>query len=106
MGYMKESIESGQTTNGGPLQRVLQTKVKDMCDSKRSVILTCNGTAALHALGCAFELKAGRRLTWATQAFTFPSSIQVTTLCLFCCFFVIILNRRNLTGSIFIVLRC
>jgi hypothetical protein len=81
--YIQDSIASGQTTNGGPLQKILSRKVRELCDSKRIPILTSNGTAALHALACAFELKAGRRLKWATQAFTFPSSIQVIMSCTF-----------------------
>jgi dTDP-4-amino-4,6-dideoxygalactose transaminase len=74
--YIMDSVASGHTTNGGPLQQVVKAKVKDVCATQRSLVMTSSGTAALHALGCAFELHAERRLAWATQAFTWPSSIQ------------------------------
>ena len=38
--------------------------------------MTTSGSAGLHVLASAWEMKKEKRLRWATQAFTFPSSIQ------------------------------
>lgn len=74
--YIKPSIVKGHLTNDGPLQVVAGKKLTALVQSARSILLAANGTAALHALAAGFEIKFGKRLRWATQAFTFPSSIQ------------------------------
>lgn len=74
--YLQTSLERGHLTNDGPLQAVLSSKVKHLVRSNRQVLLTTNGTGALHALAAGLELRQGRHLKWVTQAFTFPSSIQ------------------------------
>jgi sugar O-acyltransferase (sialic acid O-acetyltransferase NeuD family) len=74
--YLHCSLEKGHLTNDGPLQSVLQSKVKNLVRSNQEVLLSSNGTAALHALVAGLELRKGRHLRWVTQAFTFPSSIQ------------------------------
>lgn len=74
--YLFESLERGHLTNDGPLQNVLQSKVRNLVRSNRRVLLSCNGTAGLHALVAGLEIKRGKRIRWVTQAFTFPSSIQ------------------------------
>jgi len=75
--YLRPSITKGHLTNDGPLQRVLMEKLRLLCHvSKRHILLTANGTSALHALVTAWEMKIGKRLIFATQSFTFPSSIQ------------------------------
>ena len=74
--YLGPSISSGHVTNDGPLMSVLATKIKHIASSTKEVLLASNGTAALHALVAAFTLKLNKHLVFATQAFTFPSSIQ------------------------------
>ena len=74
--YLRPSLEKGHLTNDGPLQSVLQSKVKTLVRSNRQVLLTSSGTSALHALAAGLDLRHGRHLKWVTQAFTFPSSIQ------------------------------
>eukprot|EP00977_Amphora_coffeiformis_P011957 scaffold2917_cov191-Amphora_coffeaeformis.AAC.50 len=74
--YLAPSLERGHLTNDGPLQTVLQSKVKNLVRSQSKVLLACSGTAALHALAAAHDLQQGRHVRWVTQAFTFPSSIQ------------------------------
>ncbi len=74
--YLHPSLERGHLTNDGPLQAVLQSKVKTLVRSNRQVLLCSNGTAALHSLVAGHDLKHGKHIRWVTQAFTFPSSIQ------------------------------
>lgn len=74
--YLGPSISSGHVTNDGPLISVLAAKLKLATSSKKEVLMAANGTAALHALVAAFTLKLDKHLVFATQAFTFPSSIQ------------------------------
>jgi dTDP-4-amino-4,6-dideoxygalactose transaminase len=74
--YLQPSLDKGHLTNDGPLQPVLQAKIKRLLKCESEVLLCASGTAALHSLVSAFALKEEKILTWATQAFTFPSSIQ------------------------------
>ena len=74
--YLEASLATGQLTNGGPLQRVLAERVQSWTGATHAVVLTANGTAALHALVSAHALMRKRRLRWATQAYTFPVSMQ------------------------------
>ena len=74
--YLHRSLVKGHLTNDGPLQSVLHAKVKNLVRSNRNVLLSSNGTSALHALAAGLELRKGRHLKWVTQAFTFPSSMQ------------------------------
>jgi sugar O-acyltransferase (sialic acid O-acetyltransferase NeuD family) len=74
--YLLPSLMKGHLTNDGPLQRLVTEKIKKFCGSTKSVLMTTNGTSALHVLATAWEMKLSKRLRWATQAFTFPSSIQ------------------------------
>lgn len=74
--YLEPSLTKGHLTNDGPLQRVVSIKIKEVCGSTRKVMMSASGTGALHTLGSAWEIKLGRRLKFATQSFTFPSSIQ------------------------------
>jgi dTDP-4-amino-4,6-dideoxygalactose transaminase/carbonic anhydrase/acetyltransferase-like protein (isoleucine patch superfamily) len=74
--YLEPSLKKGHLTNDGPLQRVVSAKIQEVCGSSRRVIMSASGTAALHTLGSAWAIKLGRHLKFATQSFTFPSSIQ------------------------------
>lgn len=73
---LKESISCNKLTNGGPLQRKLSDILKAFTGSKCAILPACSGTGALHCLCAAHSIKSKRKLTWATQAFTFPPSIQ------------------------------
>jgi dTDP-4-amino-4,6-dideoxygalactose transaminase len=74
--YLTPSVAAQHVTNGGPLQKVLASRLAAMTGTHRAVVPVANGTAALHALVYAWALHRGRPLRWATQAFTFPSSMQ------------------------------
>lgn len=74
--YLTPSVDARHMTNGGPLQKVLASRLAAMTGTHRAVVPVANGTAALHALVYAWALHRGRPLRWATQAFTFPSSMQ------------------------------
>jgi UDP-perosamine 4-acetyltransferase len=74
--YLQPSLDRGHLTNNGPLQAVLSSKLKQLLDCKSHVIPAASGTAALHALVGAWELQRGKRLRFATQAFTFAPAIQ------------------------------
>lgn len=73
---LKESISRNQLTNGGPLQQKLSDILKAFTGSTGTILPACSGTGALHCLCAAHSIKAKRKLKWATQAFTFPPSIQ------------------------------
>jgi dTDP-4-amino-4,6-dideoxygalactose transaminase len=77
--YLHPSLVKGHLTNDGPLQKVASAKVQHLCGSNtttRKVLLTASGTAALHTLASAWEMRRGKCLRWVTQSFTFPSAIQ------------------------------
>jgi dTDP-4-amino-4,6-dideoxygalactose transaminase/acetyltransferase-like isoleucine patch superfamily enzyme len=74
--YLAPSLAAGHMTNNGPLQVVIEGKLKHMVRSNREVLMACNGTAALHALVAGIYMFSGHASRWVTQAFTFPSSIQ------------------------------
>ena len=74
--YLQTSLEARQLTNGGPLQAVLAARVQTLTGCQNRVIPAASGTAALHALCAGWSLKLGRKLSWATQAFTFPPATQ------------------------------
>lgn len=72
---LSESIKTGQFTNYGPNVARLESFIKNEFGITKSVICVSNGTTALHALVSGIEYTHSR-LSWATQAFTFPSSVQ------------------------------
>ena len=74
--YLQNSLDQNHLTNDGPLQAVLADKLRSYLGCTNTVLLAANGTAALHSIASGYNLKYGRPLVWATQAFTFPSSVQ------------------------------
>ena len=74
--FLSVSLDARQLTNGGPLQVELEHELVSVTGSERRILPAASGTAALHALCAAWSLKRGKILRWATQAFTFPSSVQ------------------------------
>src|SRR5437016_3885839 len=75
---LKNSYETGQMTNGGPLVKRLEAFFFDLLniDEDRCVIATANGSLALHCLVSGINLYLNKSLNYCTQSFTFPSSIQ------------------------------
>jgi len=72
---LRESARVNRFTNGGPCVERLERVVRDLLEigPSRAVIATCSGTAALQAAVAAIRAVRGPT-SFATQAFTFPSS--------------------------------
>lgn len=66
--YLQPSLDKGHLTNDGPLQAVLQEKIKGILECKNEVLLFASGTAALHALVSSFAIRDNKPLLkWVTQ---------------------------------------
>ena len=52
---LQQCLERGQLTNDGPLLTVLQSNLKSLVRYNRRALLSCNGTAALHALAAGLD---------------------------------------------------
>lgn len=76
--FLEDSQKTNQFTNGGPNVKRLETTIKELLEiqDNKSVICVSNGTHALYAVVAAFELYEKRELTFASQSFTFPASVQ------------------------------
>ena len=76
--YMKEPLRTGQFTNGGVNVKKLEEfiKIQFKIDDSKSVIVVTNGSVALHAIAAGIEYYEKSKMNWATQAFTFPPSVQ------------------------------
>jgi dTDP-4-amino-4,6-dideoxygalactose transaminase len=75
---LEPSFITNQYTNYGPGTQALETYIRriyDICDDK-AVILTSNGTTAIHALVSGLNIFYEKHLQFVTQSFTFPSSNQ------------------------------
>jgi dTDP-4-amino-4,6-dideoxygalactose transaminase len=70
-----ESVRLNHFANAGPCASLLEREAKTLLGigRGRAVVATSNGASALHAIIAAIDLRAGRRLRYATQAYTFPS---------------------------------
>lgn len=75
---LQVSKDRNHYTNYGPLVTKLETYFRDILkiDDTKACILAGNGTAALHAIGHGINRKRGKKHKWATQSYTFPSSVQ------------------------------
>ena len=77
---LEKSIRNNHLTNYGPLVKSLESffKNKFNIQDDKTVIATCNGAAAMHALVSGIELYHSRNnnMRYATQDFTFPCSKQ------------------------------
>lgn len=76
-GYLESSIKNNHFTNYGPNVKLLEMKIRELfkIDKKKSVIVVNNGSVAVQIMAMAIEYIEGN-INWATQAFTFPPSIQ------------------------------
>lgn len=77
--HLTASQSRNHFSNGGPAVHALGERLTTLLHvdpATHLVLPVCNGTAALHALAAALSLHAGRPLRFATQAFTFPASVQ------------------------------
>ena len=54
--YLTPSVDARHVTNGGPLQKVLASRLAAMTGTHRAVVPVANGSAALHALVYAWAL--------------------------------------------------
>lgn len=75
---LADTTRTNMFTNGGPAVVRLEAEIRRRfgIDDDRAVVATNSGTGALWAAKAAVDLVHGRRLRFATQAFTFPSSAQ------------------------------
>lgn len=76
--FLSDSEAIGQYTNNGPNVQRLEKLTREILkiSPEKAVVAVANGSVALYALASSIELQVGRKLKWATQAFTFPSSVQ------------------------------
>lgn len=75
---MKKPLESNQFTNGGINIKLLENFIKETfkIDDNKCVIVVTNGSVALHSITSGIEYYKKKKINWATQAFTFPPSVQ------------------------------
>lgn len=82
---LRASTDANHFANGGPCVRrleaflradVIQPAETDDGADPWTVVATCSGAAAMHALMAAWCVKANSHLSFVTQAFTFPVSAQ------------------------------
>jgi dTDP-4-amino-4,6-dideoxygalactose transaminase len=75
---MSECENTNQYTNIGPIIPQLEQFIRDkfLIDESKAVIVTNNGTSALHALIAGMNINHKKQLTFLTQSYTFPSSNQ------------------------------
>jgi len=76
---LETNISSNQFTNYGPNVKYLENiiRLKFKVDNNKSIIVTNNATSAIHLLYNSINYyNKNININWATQSFTFPSSIQ------------------------------
>ena len=75
---LQQSKDRNHYTNFGPLVSKLEDYFRDILkiEEGKACILAGNGSAALHAIGHGMNRKKGKKLKWATQSYSFPSSVQ------------------------------
>lgn len=75
---LAECEQTNQYTNFGPIIEKLENFIREqfMIDDNKAVIVTSNGTTAIHALIGGLNIYHNRELVFSTQSFTFPSSNQ------------------------------
>lgn len=75
---LKDCEINNQFSNYGPNVRKLEFIIKDKLkiDDNKAIIVVSNGSSALHVLSSGIELHQKTKIKWATQSYTFPSSVQ------------------------------
>ena len=75
---LAESIHGNHFANFGPCVRKLENLLRNILKIKvdKAIILTCNGSASLHAIISGLEIFNQKKLKFVTQAFNFPTSVQ------------------------------
>jgi len=75
---LNESKERNHYTNYGPLVHRFEEYLHDLLkiSNDKVCILASNGTTALHSIGYGLNRDLSKKLKWATQSYTFPSSVQ------------------------------
>ena len=75
---LEEPLKTGQFTNGGSNVMMLENFIKThlKIDDSKSVIVVTNGSVAIHSLSMGIQYYEKKNINWATQAFTFPPSVQ------------------------------
>lgn len=75
---LKTCQDNNIYTNGGPIVTMLESSIEQLLgiNKDRVVICCCNGTMALYALISGINRYHESNIRYATQAFTFPSSVQ------------------------------
>lgn len=75
---LETSTMTNQFTNNGPRVCALEYFIRHVygIGDDKAVILTSNGTTAIHALVAGLNIFYDRHMRFITQAFTFPSSNQ------------------------------
>lgn len=75
--YLEESFEKNWFTNFGPASRKLEQRIHELLDisDDKAVIVTSNGSHALHAIVSAISMERGKK-KYAVPGYTFPTNIQ------------------------------
>ncbi|CAF2116187.1 unnamed protein product [Rotaria magnacalcarata] len=75
---LARSIQQNHFANFGPCVEQLEAFLRKILDINptKAVILTNNGSAALHAIIGGLQIYKNEKLRFVTQAFTFPTSAQ------------------------------
>ena len=76
--YLEESFEKNWFTNFGPGSKQLEQKIIELfeIDDSKAVIVTSNGSHALHAIVAAIEIATGEKKRFAVPGYTFPTNVQ------------------------------
>jgi len=73
-----DCINTKHFTNNGKNVLELQKDLKNIfyIDENKEILLTCNGAMGINAIIGGFNIYFEKKLRWAVQSFTFPTSIQ------------------------------
>lgn len=76
--YLNNSLTTKQLTNYGPNVQLLEQMIHKYfkINDNKSVVVVNNGSTAIQVLAAGIEYKNKQKITWATQSFTFPPSVQ------------------------------
>lgn len=77
---LEQCEKTNQFTNGGPNVALLEREIRKLfqVSDNKSVIAVTNGYAAIKVATAAISRFKRKTMKWATQAFTFPPSAQIS----------------------------